>query len=70
MRDLGCAYGQGYFFSYPLSDTEVVAAFAAEGLAAATAAVAAATTAAAATAGQTASHVRPRLRAIRPSPAA
>ena len=70
MRALGCTYGQGYFFSYPLSDTEVVAAFAADGLAAATAATAAATTAAAATAGQTPSHVRPRLRAVRPSPAA
>ena len=69
MRALGCTYGQGYFFSYPLSDTEVVAAFAADGLAAATAATAAAT-AAAATSGQTATRARPRLRAARPSPAA
>jgi len=30
MRALGCTYGQGYYFSYPLSDTDVVAAFAAD----------------------------------------
>ena len=70
MRALGCTYGQGYFFSYPLSDTEVVAAFAADGLAAATAASAAAAIAAAPTSGQTATRARPRLRAARPSPAA
>jgi hypothetical protein len=34
MRSLGCTYGQGYFFSHPLSDTDLVAAFAAEQLAA------------------------------------
>ncbi len=30
MRALGCTYGQGYFFSFPLSDVDVVAAFARE----------------------------------------
>jgi EAL domain-containing protein (putative c-di-GMP-specific phosphodiesterase class I) len=34
MLSLGCTYGQGYFFSHPLSDTDLVAAFAAEQLAA------------------------------------
>ena len=37
MRALGCTYGQGFFFSIPLSDTDLVAAFAAERLAAAAA---------------------------------
>jgi len=32
MRALGCTYGQGYFFSMPLSPDDVVAAFAREGL--------------------------------------
>jgi predicted signal transduction protein with EAL and GGDEF domain len=32
MRALGCTYGQGYFFSMPLSSDDVVAAFAREGL--------------------------------------
>jgi diguanylate cyclase (GGDEF)-like protein len=32
MRALGCTYGQGYFFSMPLSPEDVVAAFAREGL--------------------------------------
>jgi diguanylate cyclase (GGDEF)-like protein len=32
MRALGCTYGQGYFFSMPLSSEDVIAAFAREGL--------------------------------------
>src|SRR4029077_183357 len=59
MRALGCTYGQGYFFSYPLSDTEVVAAFAADGLAAEIAANAAAAVAAAPTPGPGAAPAPP-----------
>jgi diguanylate cyclase (GGDEF)-like protein len=61
MRALGCTYGQGYFFSYPLSDTDVVAAFAADRLAAESPVPAAAT--------RKAGHLRPRVRVARSSTA-
>ena len=61
MRALGCTYGQGYFFSFPLSDVEVVAAFAKEQ-----------ERAAAAPAGRPIRKTRrahPRLRVVPPAPA-
>ena len=61
MRALGCTYGQGYFFSIPLSDVEVVAAFAKEQ-----------ERAAAAPAGRPIRKPRrahPRLRVVPPAPA-
>jgi diguanylate cyclase (GGDEF)-like protein len=62
MRALGCTYGQGYFFSYPLSDTDVVAAFAADRLAAESPVPTGPT--------RKAGLVKPRVRVARSSPAA
>ncbi len=62
MRALGCTYGQGYFFSYPLSDTDVVAAFAADAVAASSAPVSGSAHGVAGS--------RPPIRVARSSPAA
>ena len=67
MRALGCTYGQGYFFSVPLSEPDVVAAFATERLAAEAAAPKPATPKPAES--ETAGRARPRLRVARTSPA-
>ena len=62
MRALGCTYGQGFFFSYPLSDTDVVAAFAADRLAAGSPGVVEASP-------RSAHRRGPRVRVARTSPA-
>jgi EAL domain-containing protein (putative c-di-GMP-specific phosphodiesterase class I) len=62
MSALGCTYGQGFFFSYPLTDTDVVAAFAADRLAAGSSEAAEASPA-------SVHRRRPRVRVARTSPA-
>jgi diguanylate cyclase (GGDEF)-like protein len=62
MRALGCTYGQGFFFSYPLSDAAVVTAFAADRLAAES-------PGAVGSSNPSGGRRRPRVRAARTSPA-